>query len=437
MSNKREKIKLMLINEEAVLFNDIKKTKKLFKKKIFSIIFYILLFAFILFLNSIFIYENIFKSNNNNYDKNTTEFNYSKSKEINFQDIQNMADINFIQNFKLKHINQTEVLKYFEFMDFAKKGRYLYPQNIEKIENPKVSVIISIYNRENYVKSTIRSVQNQNMKEIEIIYVDDCSTDNSVRNIKKELKKDPRIFLYENKQNMGALYSKSIGVLFSKGEYIYPLDSDDMFCDENYLNSLYNAAKKRNYKFVYSKALYINLISKKINKKKPYWSVLCKLINADFYRNTIYSVGYNALNKKVNIFDDDVVSQLMIKKASIKWINNAGVSHFIHPGNHIYFRRFSNKESHKKFCLNIVNTIKASYQLLIPKIGISFGNYLLKSQFVWGPCSRFKKDKNVKELLDFYERNKKKKVENETNKVKKNKKIEKKKRRKKNKMIFL
>ena len=54
---------------------------------------------------------------------------------------------------------------------------------------------------------------------------------------------------------MGALYSKSIGVLLAKGEYVYSLDSDDMFCSPNYLNILYNNAKEGNYKFVQGRAI--------------------------------------------------------------------------------------------------------------------------------------------------------------------------------------
>ena len=122
-----------------------------------------------------------------------------------------------------------------------------------------------MYNREQYIKSTIRSIQNQNFSDIQIIIVDDFSTDNSSKYVKEYQKQDPRIVILENKENMGTLYSKSIGVLFSKGQYIHSLDSDDMFCNPNYLSLSYNKAMEGNYDFISSKGLYINQRKKIIN----------------------------------------------------------------------------------------------------------------------------------------------------------------------------
>ena len=417
MTTKEKKIVLIKLNEETRGLINIKnskkskKSKKLIKYDKYSLRAFFLLLVLILFINSIFIKKNISESINNNYNKNNTTNNNTKGEILDFHEIKSMNNINFIRNYMLKNITETEVLKYFEYIDYAKNDVYLNPQNIEKIENPKVSIIVSIYNRENYVKSTIRSIQNQNLKEIEIIYIDDYSTDNSVRYIKKEQKKDPRIVLYKNKQNMGALYSKSIGVLLAKGEYVYSLDSDDMFCSEDYLNSLYTQAKKGNYKYIYTEALYVDLVSKKIRRRRPFWTVLwSKLIQTEFYRNTIYSVGYNALNNKVNVLDDDIISDLMFNMGTNRWINEVGVCHFVHPGNHVYFRRFSSNVNLKKYCLSIVNTIKAYYQILNHKTGTRYGNYLLKTHFYGGVCGQFRKNKNVKELLDFYKKNKKENV---------------------------
>ena len=96
---------------------------------------------------------------------------------------------------------------------------------------PKISIVISLYNREQYIKYALNSVQNQELTDIETIVVDDFSTDNSVNAVKEFQKYDSRIILLENKQNKGALYSKSIGALHAKGEFINSLDSDDMFCN--------------------------------------------------------------------------------------------------------------------------------------------------------------------------------------------------------------
>ena len=100
-------------------------------------------------------------------------------------------------------------------------------------DSPKIIVVIPCYNSEKYIKHTIRSVQNQNMKNFEIIVINDNSKDNSLNIIESLQKEDKRIKILNNNKNMGTLYSRSIGALNSKGEYIFPLDNDDMFSSED------------------------------------------------------------------------------------------------------------------------------------------------------------------------------------------------------------
>ncbi len=118
------------------------------------------------------------------------------------------------------------------------------------ISFPKISVIIPLYNCENYIKYTIRSVQNQNMGNFEIILINDNSKDGSL-NISISLQEeDKRIKIINNNKNMGTLYSRSIGVLYSKGEFIFSLDNDDMFSDEDIFDKIYDIAYKNNYDIV-------------------------------------------------------------------------------------------------------------------------------------------------------------------------------------------
>ena len=109
-------------------------------------------------------------------------------------------------------------------------------------ENPKISVVIPIYNGEKYLKSAITSIQNQDMKDIEIIMVDDFSNDNSVKLINDIMKTEPRIKLYENDENKGILYTKSKGVKLSKGKYVIVLDEDDIFGQRDAFSTLYELA---------------------------------------------------------------------------------------------------------------------------------------------------------------------------------------------------
>ena len=163
-------------------------------------------------------------------------------------------------------ISYLELKKFFEYINLSKKGIFLYKENLVKSDNPKISVIISIYNREQFVNSTLKSVQNQKMKDIEIIFVDDCSTENSVNYIKEAQKIDPRIILLKNEKNMGSLYTKSKGILNSKGKYIFTLDSDDMIAIDDYLTVLYEECEKGNYDFVECGYIHIDLKKKYIEE---------------------------------------------------------------------------------------------------------------------------------------------------------------------------
>ena len=103
-------------------------------------------------------------------------------------------------------------------------------------KGPLISVIIPVYNCEKKIKAAIRSVQNQNYQNFEIILVNDFSKDNSSKVIEEMQKEDNRIKLLNNKKNMGILYSRSIAALESKGKYIFALDNDDLFFDSDILD---------------------------------------------------------------------------------------------------------------------------------------------------------------------------------------------------------
>jgi glycosyltransferase involved in cell wall biosynthesis len=93
------------------------------------------------------------------------------------------------------------------------------------------------------------------MKNIEIILVNDFSTDDSLSYIQELQKEDPRIKIINNQKNMGTLYSRSIGVLSAKGKYIFPLDNGDMFLDYDVFDTISEVAEKDNYDIVEFKAI--------------------------------------------------------------------------------------------------------------------------------------------------------------------------------------
>ena len=194
-------------------------------------------------------------------------------------------------------------------------------------------MIIPIYNAEKYIHYSLRSVQNQKMKEIEIIIIDDNSSDDSIKIVQKYMEEDKRIKLIENKNNRQILFSKSIGALNSKGKYIIELDQDDMFIRDDAFDIIYNESEKNDLDYlsfkyisaknVFKEAKFINnfIKDKNIIIKQPYlkysmfktnncllWG---HLIRADLYKKVIYHLWPIIINYKI-IFQEDFLITFFI-----------------------------------------------------------------------------------------------------------------------------
>jgi glycosyltransferase involved in cell wall biosynthesis len=97
-----------------------------------------------------------------------------------------------------------------------------------KISNPLVSVVMPVYNSENYIVEAIESILNQTYKNFEFIIINDGSTDKTLDIIKKYAKKDKRIKVVNNEKNLKICKSLNKGILLSKGKYIARADGDDI-----------------------------------------------------------------------------------------------------------------------------------------------------------------------------------------------------------------
>lgn len=106
-----------------------------------------------------------------------------------------------------------------------------------------VSVIIPVYNSQRYIEECINSVVNQTLKDIEIIVIDDGSTDRSLSIIKKVVSGHNNITVIST-VNMGVAHARNIGLDIATGEYIKFLDSDDSLSNDRVLEDMYNGAVK-------------------------------------------------------------------------------------------------------------------------------------------------------------------------------------------------
>ena len=110
----------------------------------------------------------------------------------------------------------------------------------DHISNPLVSVIMPVYNTEAYVHEALTSIRDQSLKEIEIICIDDGSSDGSLAILLKNAEQDARISVYTQK-NSGQGTARNEGILEARGHYIYFMDSDDLL-EPSALASLYERA---------------------------------------------------------------------------------------------------------------------------------------------------------------------------------------------------
>jgi teichuronic acid biosynthesis glycosyltransferase TuaG len=111
---------------------------------------------------------------------------------------------------------------------------------------PLVSVIIPVFNGEDYITRAIDSVTSQGIENVEIIVIDDCSEDSTAQ-ILSQLN-DPRITILQNNKNLGVAYSRNIGLCHASGEWIQFLDADDYLLPEKLSQQL---KESEDYEFIY------------------------------------------------------------------------------------------------------------------------------------------------------------------------------------------
>lgn len=156
-----------------------------------------------------------------------------------------------------------------------------------------VSVVIPVFNAEEYIDKCLNSVINQSLKEIEIICVDDNSSDNSLDILYKFAAIDERIKIISLNENHGQGFARNIGITQAKGEYLSFVDVDD-WIDENTFKSAYDCAKKNNLDMVIFKLINYDIDSKEVYETNYY--------NMNFLNNEKDIFNYkNLLNKTFSI----------------------------------------------------------------------------------------------------------------------------------------
>lgn len=283
-----------------------------------------------------------------NFPKRKGNYNELLNQKYDSRDIAFNKSINFI-----KKCLTPDIIKYqYDFI-----GKEI-----------NVSIVIPLYNCEKYIIRAIKSIQYQNMTDIEIILVDDFSKDNTVLLTEKIQREDNRIKIIKNQKNMGVLYSRSIGVLSSKGKWLFTLDNDDLFLNDDILDSIVKIGEKGDFDIIEFKAISNKILSDNILKNKIKDSIFShqkpfilfqpelgnypipvgnetgsyglrdiflwgKCIKTNIYQKSLNKVGYYRYSRFMIRYEDIIVNYMIFNIAnSFIFIEKYGIYHIIRYG---------------------------------------------------------------------------------------------------------
>ena len=212
-----------------------------------------------------------------------------------------------------------------------------FESNLIYNTKPIVSIFLPIFNKQLYLKRSIGSIQNQSLQNLEIIAVNDWSTDNSLNILKNLAKKDNRIKIVNNDRNHGLLYSRAMGILNCSGEYVLNLDPDDMLSNIHNLEILYKMAKKNdtdliifNLKIIKMYGINVSKFNKikkefKLNKITSNSQIINKnyLIKNKIIKRKIILKVYESFKNRIygnkwNYHEDHIWSKLISKYSKSK-----------------------------------------------------------------------------------------------------------------------
>ena len=312
------------------------------------------------------------------YENNISDFNVT--------DV--IVQQNLTEKINFDGLSQKDIFtKGKHFLHDCLKGKLMNNITNKSIDKPELSIIIPVYNGQNYIKNVIRSIQNQNFESMEIILMDDFSTDNSLNIIKKMQEEDKRIKVIMNQKNKGILYTRCMGALGAKGKYIFTIDMDDLFFDYDVISTIYQIAEEGNYDIVafsavdikdYKSDIYemeINRFHDKTNNltiQQPELGVYPisdgegqyllndphiwgKCVKTEIYKNAVNDLGEERYSF-FNCWNEDQIILFVICNLSQSYIfiRKFGIFHLVHKASSTSKYPYIKKRYEEIFLLNII-----------------------------------------------------------------------------------
>lgn len=273
---------------------------------------------------------------------------------------------NLYKTLKLYKIHNNKTVEDSYLENSINNGNNINTLSVQKDFVPKVSVIIPIYNVEKYLYKCLNSVINQTLSDIEIICVNDCSTDKSLSVLREYEAVDKRIKIIDLSSNMGVSFARNVALDIAQGEYIAFLDGDDWWeCDM--LEKTFNKACQEKADIVQFTHNCISgqtsfpfflidklkkITNKKIYEKDFYWFVnTCwdKIYNTKFLKDNHIQFPLNIVLSEDSIFCLECFSH----KPKIEVVPES-----------LYNYRISRKDSLiKSYDMLLLNQINAAYKM--------------------------------------------------------------------------
>jgi len=250
-----------------------------------------------------------------------------------------------IQNYLIKNSEMNELERGDLYCELCYDGLLFRKRELKMVEYPKISIIIITQNNQNEILKLLRSIQNQDFNDIEIIFIDNHSTDKTSQVIEKYQDEDKRIILVKNLKKCERLKNIKIGLAHSKGDYILVADPNDIYSDKIF-EIAYSTAKKNNYDIIgfniFSRDYGIHDLGFNHKSNTPilqpelsfimYYSkgkltqsdriIWNKLIKRDTFIDVMNSIKDEYLNNPLDVYGDSIILFKLFKTAkSFYFIN--------------------------------------------------------------------------------------------------------------------
>lgn len=239
------------------------------------------------------------------------------------------------------------------------------------MDNDLITIIIPVYNVEEYIEMCLESVQVQTYDNIEIILINDGSTDNSKKICEKYTNMDSR-FKIINKKNEGVSAARNVGLQKANGKYVTFVDSDD-YIDKNYIFYLYNQIIKNNTDISICGTIDVDengdykRYSKNYVEEIDSIKALQELLNEEYYTSVVWAKMYKKelvqnikFNNEIKIAEDlDFLYKVIGKAKTISVNTNKKLYYYRMRKNSLTSKEYNrNWENEIKLCKDIIEDCK-------------------------------------------------------------------------------